>query len=192
MRSISIADLFLSSNSARRIIARVLLVTGVLLARTTVAGTYFPPPESKGGWRTLVTKNAAPTAAQKATILEETGLDTDHLVHAWNYVESLGRRQSLVVIRHGWIVGEWDDVGTGPVNSSTKSLTGLALAKLFELSDAGRLPKKIGYDDFVYHYLPASWGDSELRKKLIKVRHLPTMCSGLEAMDMGICACSTT
>ena len=97
-----------------------------------------------------------------------------------------GKRQSLIVIRHGWVVGEWDYVGTGPVNSCTKSLTGLVLAKLFELSDTGRLPKKIGYDDFAYKFLPASWSDSDPRKKLIKVRDLPTMCSGLEARDRGI------
>jgi hypothetical protein len=85
--------------------------------------------------------------------LNTAGLDTDRLIDAWNYVESLGQRQSLIVIRHGWIAGEWDHVGTGPVNSATKSLTGLALAKLFELSDAGRLPKKIGYDDLACHFL---------------------------------------
>ena len=177
---------------AQRIIAGALLAACVFMMPTAVAGTYYPPPESKGGWRTLVTKNAAPTVAQKSAVLNAAGLDTDDIVDAWNYVKSMGQRQSLIVIRHGWIVGEWDYVGVGPVNSSTKSLTGLALAKLFELSDAGRLPKKIGlvrqvgYDDLAYKYLPDAWGASDPRKKLIKVRDLPTMCSGLEAMDRGI------
>jgi CubicO group peptidase (beta-lactamase class C family) len=147
---------------------------------------YYPPPESHGGWRTLVTRNVVPSLEQKAAVLSTTGLDTDKLVDAWNYVESLGQQQSLLVIRHGWIAAEWDYVGTGPINSSTKSLTGLALAKAIELSDAGRLPKTIGYDSLAYHFLPATWGDSDPKKKLIKVRFLPTMCSGLEAMDMGI------
>jgi CubicO group peptidase (beta-lactamase class C family) len=175
-----------SSAGARGIIAGTLLIACV--CRTSAAGTqtYYPPPESKGGWRTLVTKNAAPTADQKAAVLSTAGLDTDRLVDTWKYVESLGQRQSLLIIRHGWIVGEWDYVGVGPVNSATKSLTGLALAKLFELSDAGRLPKKIGYDDFACCYLPVTWGDSDPRKKLIRVRDLPTMCSGLQAMDRGI------
>jgi CubicO group peptidase (beta-lactamase class C family) len=163
-----------------------LLLGWFLLAQTAVAGTYYPPPESKGGWRTLVMKNAVPTADQKSAVLNAAGLDTDRLVDAWNYVAGLGQRQSLLVIRRGWIVGEWDYVGIGPVNSSTKSLTGLALAKLFELSDAGRLPRKIGYDDLAYHYLPTMWSDSDPRKKLIKVRDLPTMCSGLQPMDRGI------
>jgi CubicO group peptidase (beta-lactamase class C family) len=163
-----------------------LLVACVFLPPASAAGTYYPPPESKGGWRTLVTKNAAPTLDQKSAVLNAAGLNTDQLIDAWNYVESRGRRQSLIVIRHGWIVAEWDYVGIGPINSSTKSLTGLALAKLFELSDAGQLPKKIGYDDFAYHYLPAAWSDSDSRKKLIKAGDLPTMCSGLEAMDRGV------
>ncbi len=171
---------------ARRIVAGALLAAGVFLRPAAGAETYYPPAESKGGWRTLVTKNAAPTAEQKAAVLDTAGLNTDHLVNAWNYVAGLGQRQSLLVIRHGWIVGEWDYVGIGPVNSATKSLTGLALAKLFELSDAGRLPRKIGYDDLAYHYLTDAWGDSDPRKKLIKVRDLPTMCSGLQAMDRGI------
>ncbi len=184
-RSIS-PSILRSPIRAQGMIAGALLAACILLTRTAVAETYYPPPESKGGWQTLVTKNTAPTAAQKSAVLNAAGLDTDRLVAAWNYVQSLGQRQSLLVIRHGWIVGEWDYVGTGPVNSCTKSLTGLALAKLFELSDAGRISKKIGYDDFAYHYLPATWGDSDPRKKLIKVRDLPTMCSGLEAMDRGI------
>ncbi len=156
----------------------LVLLTGCL---ALTADTYYPPPESKGGWRTLVTRNALPTSSEKLAVRKTVGLNTDHLVDAWTYAERLGRRQSLIVIRHGWIAAEWDHVGIGPVNSATKSLTGLALAKLFELSDSGQISKKIGYDDFAYRYLPANWADSDSRRKLIKIRDLPTMCSGLEA-----------
>jgi hypothetical protein len=167
---------------ARGIIAGTLLAACTFLTPAAVAETYYPPPESKGGWRTLVTKNAAPTRIK--IWVSVAGLMRPSC-RRWRYVES-GAASNLLVIRHGWICGEWDYVGIGPVNSATKSLTGLALAKLFELSDAGRLPGKIGYDDFAYHYLPAAWGDSDPRKKLIKVRDLPTMCCGLEARDRGI------
>ena len=161
-------------------------LTMALSAERIAGATYYPPPESLGGWRTLVTKNVAPSPQQKAAVLTTTGLDTDKLVEAWKYVESLGRQQSLLVIRHGWIAAEWDYVGIGPVNSSTKSLTGLALAKTIELSDAGQLPRVIGYDSLAFRFLPAAWSDTDPRKKLIKVRSLPTMCSGLEAIDMGL------
>jgi len=65
-------------------------------------------------------------------------------------------------------------------------LTGLALAKAIGLSDTNRPTKTIGYDSLVYEFLPSTWSNSDPRKKLIKVRSLPTMCSGLEAMDMGL------
>lgn len=77
---------------------------------------YYPPPESQGGWRTLVRRNVVPSPEQKAAVLSTTGLDTDKLVDAWKYVESLDRRQSLLVIRNGWIAAEWDYVNSGPVN----------------------------------------------------------------------------
>lgn len=93
---------------AQGLIAGTLLAACVFLTPAVVAGTYYPPPESKGGWRTLVTKNAVPTADQKSAVLTTTGLDTDQLVDAWHYVESLGQQQSLLVIRHGWVVAEWE------------------------------------------------------------------------------------
>jgi hypothetical protein len=164
---------------ARRIFAGALMTVCLFVTPAAGAGTYYPPPESQGGWRTLVTKNAVPTAEQKSAVRNTAGLDTDRLVEAWNYTQSLGQRQSLLVIRHGWIVGEWDYVGTGPVNSATKSLTGLALAKLFELSDAGRLPRTIGYDDFVYRYQTARTGNLEQ-----VLSECPEFCSTLLAKVM--------
>src|SRR5262249_30876330 len=49
---------------------------------------YYPPSDSQGGWRTLVTRNVLPSPAQKAAVSHTTGLDTDKLVDAWKYVES--------------------------------------------------------------------------------------------------------
>ena len=46
--------------------AGTLFLMGVFLTRISLAEMYYPPPESKGGRRTLVTKNAAPTAEQFA------------------------------------------------------------------------------------------------------------------------------
>jgi CubicO group peptidase (beta-lactamase class C family) len=144
---------------------------------------YVPQLESKGGWRSLVRSNADATAAEKAEIAEVAGLDADQLREAWEYASGLTPDQSLIVIRHGWIAAEWDRFGHGPVNSCTKSLTGLALAKLFELSDGGQSARRIGYDDPVCDYLPPSWAEVDQRRRLVKVKYLPTMCSGLQAVD---------
>lgn len=59
---------------------RSLWILGIVLAEGVACSAedeYYPPPESKGGWRTLVTKNAAPSPQQKAEVLDRTGLDAD-------------------------------------------------------------------------------------------------------------------
>jgi hypothetical protein len=40
---------------------------------------YFPPPESKGGWRTLLPEKGEPSADQKVAIAKTAGLDWDKL-----------------------------------------------------------------------------------------------------------------
>ena len=69
------------------------------------------------------------------------------------------------------------------IASCTKSLTAVAMAKLFDLSDSGRFSTPIGIDDYAYRYLPESWAAEEPERKRIKIRHLMTMSSGLEAYD---------
>ena len=46
---------------------------------------YFPPPESKGGWRTLLPEKRIPDAAQKAKIRKIAGVDWDKLAEAWQH-----------------------------------------------------------------------------------------------------------
>src|SRR5262245_14228128 len=119
--------------------------------RPVVAKDYFPPPETAGGWRSLATLNATPlTSQEKATLRANTGFDWDKLLEAWAYSSSFGTRNSVVVIRHGWIAGEWRNYEQAlGVASSTKSITGLTMAKLFDASDRGQTKKKVGIDDFV-------------------------------------------
>jgi CubicO group peptidase (beta-lactamase class C family) len=145
---------------------------------------YFPPPESQGGWHSLVSANAVATPEQKTAVQERTGLDWDKLLEAWTYCTSFEGSHSLLVIRHGWIAAEWHNF-TQPrgIASCTKSVTGIAVARLFDMSDRGLLKKKIGLDDFVYRYVPASWGDDEPARRKIQLRHLLTMTSGLTPYD---------
>jgi CubicO group peptidase (beta-lactamase class C family) len=135
---------------------------------------YFPPPESRGGWR----------VASRSEIPEKTGLRWERLEDAWRYCRSFGGPNQLLVIRHGWIAGEWQDYSDPRgIASCTKSLTALAMARLFDLSRAGRIGKKIGPDDFAWRYLPPEWSASDARKRQIRIRHLMTMSSGLEPYD---------
>ncbi len=146
--------------------------------------TYYPPPESEGGWRSLIPPNTTPTAEQKQEVLKSTGLDWDKLHEAWKYCESFGGQHSLLIIRHGWVAGEWQNF-TGPrgIASCNKSITGLAMAKLFDLSDAGKLPKRIDINDEVWQYVPAKWAEAEPERKRIRILHFLTMTSGLTPYD---------
>ncbi len=146
--------------------------------------TYFPPPETRGGWRTLVQANEAPSEEAQARIREVAGLDWNKLQEAWTYSTSFGGPSSVVVIRHGWIAGEWfTDRNLRGIASCTKSLTSLAVAKLCELSAEGKTSKQISYDSPAWKYLPAKWGEEEPARKQVTIRHLLTMSSGLDPYD---------
>lgn len=149
-----------------------------------VSRDYFPPPEGQGGWRALVPANTAASPGQKAAIRQHTGLDWNKLFDAWTYCTSFSGPHSMLVIRHGWITAEWHNF-TQPrgIASCTKSITGLTMAKVFDMSDRGLLKKTIGLDDFAYRYVPPSWGQSEAPRQKIQIRHMLTMTSGLTPYD---------
>jgi len=159
------------------------LLISILVPQMTEA-VYYPPQESEGGWRSLVSPNEAPTSNEKQKLTQTTGLDWDKLYEAWKYCESFDGTNSLLVIRHGWIAGEWHNY-TEPrgIASCTKSLTGLAIAKLFDLSDAGKLAKHTNIDDEVWQFLPTKWVEAEPERKHIKIRNMLTMTSGLTPYD---------
>ncbi len=149
------------------------------------AETYFPPPEADGGWRSLVPEGREPGAAQKEAVRVTTGLDWDRLREVWAYCQGYGGPHHVLVIRHGWIAGEWPDAREPEhgIASCTKSLTGLAMARLFDLSDAGRLPRPVHIDDEAWRFLPPDWAEAEPAREQIRLRHLLTMSSGLTPFD---------
>jgi len=148
----------------------------------TVSDPYYPAPESGGGWRSLVTINATPSSGDKANILAVTGIDWDLLKVARDYSEALAPG-TVLVIRNGWVAGEWGSTGGQRVASVTKSFTGLAMAKLMDMSDAGQLAQTIGFQSLAHLYLPAAFGDSDPLKQQIRIEHLMTMSSGIQPED---------
>src|SRR5262249_10861777 len=91
---------------------------------------YFPPPETKGGWRSLLLKSGAPDAKQKEEILVLTGVDYDKLATAWELNAAAEGATGLLIIRRGYIVGEWykdcDKDKTFNIYSSSKAYTSVA------------------------------------------------------------------
>ncbi len=148
---------------------------------------YFPPPESKGGWRTLLPDKGEPNDEQKAVIAQKAGVDWDKLKLAWDHNAAVEGASGLLVIRKGYVVGEWYKDGnrdkTFNIYSSSKAYTSLAFGILLADSDAGKLPddKMLTLDTRVCNdlWLPESLPLPDERKAAITLRHLLNMASGL-------------
>jgi CubicO group peptidase (beta-lactamase class C family) len=150
---------------------------------TQLGQPYFPPAEARGGWRALTPYNGTPSAAQKAALRARAGVDWDRLKAASDYSRGFASDSAVLVIRNGYVAGEWGSRSAAGVASVTKSLTGLAVAKLFELSDRGLLPRRIGPDVAAHTLLPPEWSAGAPDKTAILIRHLMTMTSGLRPHD---------
>jgi CubicO group peptidase (beta-lactamase class C family) len=148
---------------------------------------YFPPTESKGGWRTLLPENGEPSAEQKTAIAKTVGVDWDKLKEAWEVDAAAGGATGLLVIRKGHVVGEWykdcDRAKTFNIYSSSKAYTSLGFGLLLADSDAGKLPsgKKLTLDTKVCNkdWLPEALPLPDSRKADVTLRNLLNMASGL-------------
>jgi CubicO group peptidase (beta-lactamase class C family) len=163
---------------------------------------YFPPPESKGGWRTLLPEQGPPDVDQKSTIREVAGVDWDKLAAAWEHNLRAEGPSLLLVIRRGYIVGEWyndewlktwgRDRAPG-FYSTTKAYISTAYGLLLDESEQGKLPggRKLTLDTKVCNaeWLPEALPLSDPRKADITLRHLlfatPASPRGLETRRAG-------
>lgn len=145
---------------------------------------YYPPPESKNGWRTVKDDGQARALA---------GMDLDKLppARAWN--EQFPVPSGVVIIRRGYLVAEWYANGARPdttfnIHSCTKSFTGTAYGILFEDSRQGRppAPSGIGLDTPAYPLIPKGYPLTDPRKERISLRHLLSMSSGIPGESTGI------
>lgn len=162
-----------------------LLVMPAVASAQVKLADYFPPPEAKGGWRTLLPPKGEPSDAEKAKIKKDGGVDYDKLKEAWKHNAEAGGATGLLVIRNGHIVGEWyqdcDPKTAFNIYSSSKAYTSTAFGILLGDIEAGKLDKKLTLDTKVYtkEYLPEGFPLSDERKADITLRHLLNMASGI-------------
>jgi CubicO group peptidase (beta-lactamase class C family) len=151
----------------------------------------FPPPESKGGWPSLLPANDEPDAEAKARIRSSGGVDWDKLAAAWQFNAAAEGASGLLVLRHGQIVAEWykdcDRDRSFNIYSCSKSYTSLAFGLLLADSEAGKLPggKKLTLDTKVFSrdWLPEALPLTDPRKADVTLRHLLTMTSGISGQE---------
>jgi CubicO group peptidase (beta-lactamase class C family) len=154
--------------------------------------TYYPPPESQGGWRWLSAPHEISTLA---------GMDADRLDLVCQRQEFLyaGDSWAIVVIRHGYLVREFCTFNVlvptrFDIWSGTKSFTGTAWGLLLEDSRRDRLPgaQHVDVDSPAYPFIPDGYPLTDPRKERITVRHLLTMTSCIPGESTGVIGIPTT
>ncbi|MBI4605687.1 MAG: serine hydrolase [Planctomycetes bacterium] len=140
------------------------------------AARYFPPPESRGGWRKL----EKPEEVRKLA-----GMDPERLegLRRW-LLESDERGFAAVVIRHGHIAleverGNSSRTDARRVASVSKAVCATVLAIASERSQRGLAPRKMRFDDPAFDFIAWAHPLSDPRKAKITVRQLLNHTSGI-------------
>ncbi len=150
------------------------------------AATYFPPPESAGGWRYLTdpeeVRHLGGMDPARLDLLQE----DQELLHG-------GDSWAIAIIRHGYLVRECLTFNVlvptrFDIWSGTKSFTGTAWGLLLDDSRQGRLPsgRQVDLDTPAYACIPEGYPLSDPHKEDITIRHLLTMTSGIPGEESGL------
>ena len=145
---------------------------------------YFPPPESAGGWR----KNTDPS------FVGSLGLDPERLEQFGRFNLQVpnsnwmpyANYKGIIVIKNGWIVGEWYNVPQAKsfrtyISSNGKSFAIACFGIMAADSRAGRIEAGIDAESRVYNrqWLPQGFPLSDPRKKDITFEQIFRHRSGI-------------
>jgi len=153
------------------------LLAILLFAGGAAAGAdYFPPPESKGGWRKLEKPDEIRSLA---------GMDPEKLagLRQW-LLDSDDRDFAAVVIRRGYIALEVERGNSAKtdarrVASVSKAVCATVLAIASERSRRGLTPRRMTFDDPAFGFIPWAQPLSDPRKAKITVKQLLNHTSGI-------------
>lgn len=144
--------------------------------QTRAATEYFPPPESRGGWRAIENDEAIESVA---------AMDRQHLaeLRAW-LLHSDTRPFAAVVIRGGTIVlqverGNSAATDARRVASVSKAICATVLAIASEQSRQGKTPRRMNFSDRAFDFIPWAQPLSDPRKARITVQQLLNHTSGI-------------
>ena len=147
-----------------------------------VWGDYFPPPESKGGWRKLESLREVRLAS---------GMDPRKLgeLRQW-LLDSDQRDFAAVIVRRGHIVLEVERGNSAKsdsrrVASVSKAICATVLAIASEQSQQGETPKEMTFDDQAFDFIPWAKPLSDPRKANIKIKQLLNHTSGITPESTG-------
>jgi CubicO group peptidase (beta-lactamase class C family) len=146
---------------------------------------YFPPPESKGGWRYLIESDKAADAARM-------NLNRLNDVEGKEKMLFSGDSWAVAVIRYGYLVKEMFTFNVEAhtrfdIWSGSKAFTGTAWGMLLDDISSGRLPgQDVSLESRAYDYIPEGIPMTDPGKDRIKIKHLLTMTSGIPGESCGV------
>ncbi len=149
------------------------LLAAFSLSIVSAADEYFPPPDSKGGWRSALDAKSA---------REKAGIDKEMLDRAWTVTERATANAGLVVIHKGWLVQEkYAGKAQRNVNpdmaSTGKAFTSIACGiMLKEFKD--KIPDGLDTKVFTDKFLPEALPLDDPRRAEIKLGQLLCMTAG--------------
>src|SRR5471030_353476 len=171
---------YLNDHSGRRslpgaIAILVVALTALIAPAYSVAkpDDYFPPPDSKGGWRTLT---------DAASIRKLAGMDLAKLDQAYEFTQRCSQNGGLLVVRHGYLVyekyyGRAHRNANPDMASTGKAFTSIACGiMLHEFHD--KIPDGLDTKVFTEKYLPEALPLDDPRRADIKLGHLLCMSAG--------------
>ncbi len=144
--------------------------------------TYFPPPESQGGWRLVETDEEIETLG---------GMDPARVLELRQWlIDSDNRPFAAVVIRRGTVVlqverGNSAVTDSRRIASVSKAICATALAIASEQSQQGLTPRRMTFDDPAFELIPWAHPLSDPRKADITVRQLLNHTSGISPEALG-------
>ena len=150
--------------------------------RQREAEAYFPPPESKGGWRKLESDD---------DVRRIGGMDPQKLAELREWLlKSDERNFAATIIRRGHIVFELERGNSAKTDSQrvasvSKAVCATVLAIASELSQKGGTPRKMKFDDPAFPFIPWAQPLSDPRKAQITVRQLLNHTSGINPEATG-------
>ena len=140
----------------------------------TESGSYYPPADKEGGWR---------TSADAARVRATAGMDLSRLDQAFEFEKETSQHGGLVVVRHGYLIyekyfGKANREAHPDMASIGKAFTSVACGiMLKEKHDL--IPDGLETKVFTEKYLPQALPLDDPAKAEIKLGQLLSMSAGL-------------
>jgi CubicO group peptidase (beta-lactamase class C family) len=160
--------------------AHVLLFSLLLTPCALVGGEdYYPPADTNGGWRALKDTDK---------IRKVTGIETQKLDGAFEYIQQTSQHGGLLVVRHGWLVyeryfGRGNREALPELASCGKAFTSIAVGIMLK-EKADLIPQGLDQKVFTPKYMPPEiFPLDDPRKADITLGQLLTMSAGIRGIN---------